>query len=49
VLDRIQRIVMEYHGPACLADCEHLLRQFGFARVALVAPSYAYFAREWAC
>jgi FkbM family methyltransferase len=49
VLDRIQRIVMEYHGAARLADCQRLLRQFGFARVALVAPAYAYFARERVC
>jgi FkbM family methyltransferase len=49
VLDRIERIVMEYHGAERLADCERLLRQCGFTRVALVAPSYAYFARAWVC
>jgi FkbM family methyltransferase len=49
VLDRIERIVMEYHGTERLAACERLLRQYGFARVALVPPAYAYFARGWVC
>jgi hypothetical protein len=49
VLDRIERIVMEYHGTERLAACERLLRQYGFARVALVQPAYAYFARGWVC
>jgi FkbM family methyltransferase len=49
VLDRIERIVMEYHSAERLADCERLLRENGFKRVALAAPSYAYFARAWIC
>ena len=49
VLERIERIVMEYHGAERLAACERLLRQHGFARVALTPPAYAYFAREWVC
>lgn len=49
VLDRIERIVMEFHGAERLAACESLLRQYGFARVALAAPAYAYFARQWTC
>jgi FkbM family methyltransferase len=47
VLDRIERIVMEYHGAGSLAACERLLARHGFARVAIVSPAYAYFAREW--
>jgi FkbM family methyltransferase len=47
VLDRIERIVMEYHSAERLADCERLLREYDFTRVALAAPSYAYFARAW--
>ncbi len=49
VLDRIERIVMEYHGAQSLGACERLLRQHGFARMALAPPSHAYFAREWVC
>lgn len=49
VLDRVERVVMEYHGAQRLSDCERLLRQYGFARVAIAAPAYAYFAREWVC
>jgi FkbM family methyltransferase len=49
VLDRIERIVMEYHGAERLADCERLLREYDFTRVALAAPSCAYFARAWVC
>jgi FkbM family methyltransferase len=47
VLGRIERIVMEYHGAERLAGCERLLRQYGFARVAIATPAYAYFARGW--
>jgi FkbM family methyltransferase len=49
VLERIERIVMEHHGAERLAACEWLLRQYGFVRVALVPPAYAYFARGWVC
>jgi FkbM family methyltransferase len=49
VLDRIERIVMEYHGFDRLDACQRLLRDYGYARVALAAPSYAYFARGKVC
>lgn len=46
VLDRIERIVMEFHSAERLAACEQLLAENGFARVALAPPAYAYFARR---
>jgi FkbM family methyltransferase len=47
-LARIERVVMEYHGEALLAESEHLLASHGFTRVLTAPPAYAYFARKGA-
>jgi FkbM family methyltransferase len=45
VLERIERIVMEYHSADLLAECEGILRRHRFRRVLLAPPAYAYFLR----
>jgi FkbM family methyltransferase len=46
VLDRVERIVMEYHGQERLAGCEAILRRHGFSKVLQLPPSYAYFRKS---
>ena len=43
VLERIERIVMEYHSAELLAECERLLRRHRFRQVLVTQPAYAYF------
>jgi FkbM family methyltransferase len=47
-LARIERVVMEYHGEAQLAESENLLASHGLTRVLTAPPAYAYFARRGA-
>ena len=44
-LQKIERIVMEYHSDRLLNECAGLLTPFGFRQVALAPPAYAYFSR----
>jgi len=47
-LARIERVVMEFHGDAQLAESESLLASHGLTRVLTAPPAYAYFARRGA-
>ena len=44
-LHKVDRIVMEYHSSELLRECTDLLGSFGFRRVALASPGYAFFSR----
>ncbi len=46
VLDRIERIVMEYHHADLLEECERILTRYHFRKVLQVPPSYAYFLKD---
>ena len=46
MLDRVERIVMEYHGQQRLAGCERILRRHGFSKVLELPPCYAYFRKN---
>jgi FkbM family methyltransferase len=49
VLDRIERIVLEVHGPAAGRAVDRQLCTAGFRQVRWHQPAYVYYLREQAC